>query len=186
MSMSDFLYQDSISRKEFWYPHGQDKRTILLNNIFSRIVMGDVKRPDSFVGQFKCEIPDKKYNFTMSVPNRYNNPDILWEITYTLVEQAMKWLDLSEIDNFEIKVDDGGVVNKCTYYDLVFWGLKRNSSPLMTPVIYSETKLKKINDWGNEKFERERKEWENKYAPKHDETITIKRPTNLIKKFFKF
>ena len=63
----------------------------------------------------------------MSVPNRYNNPDILWEITYTLVEQAMKWLDLSEIDNFEIKVDDGGVVNKCTYYDLVFWGLKRNN-----------------------------------------------------------
>jgi hypothetical protein len=91
----------------------------------------------------------------------------------------MKWLDLSEFDNFEIKVDDGGIVNKCTYYDLAHWGLNRISSPLIIPVTYSEDKLKKINNWVSAKFELERKEWENKFTP--DALITPKRPKKINK-----
>jgi hypothetical protein len=100
------------------------------------------------------------------------------------VEQALTWLDLSEFDNFEVKVDDGGFVTKSTYYELAHWGMKRIPSPLISPVTYSENKKIKIRDFISEKWERERIEWENKYKP--DMTITKERPISRIKKFFKF
>lgn len=184
MVNSDFLLKDTISRQEFRYPHGQDKRTILLNNVLKKIILGGLKTPDSFVCEFKCEIPNKKYNFNISVPNQYNNAEILWEITYSFVEQALTWLDLSEFDNFEVKVDDGGFVTKSTYYELANWGMKRIPSPLISPVFYSEDKKIKIRDFISEKLERERVEWEKKYKP--DMTMTIERPISRIKKFFKF
>jgi hypothetical protein len=109
----------------------------------------------------------------------------------------MCWYDLSEIDNFEIKVDDGGFFSKCTYYDLASWGVVRSSVFGIAPN-YSESKKQKISEWVKVKFEKDRIEWQKQMIrglsllSESDETTTIYRPKgvkrviNKIKKYANF
>lgn len=182
------LDNETIPRSEFFYPHGQDKRTTHLNQILRKIVSSDMDKTtrEKVTYSFNCEIPNVKYNFTISVPNRYNNSEILWEAVYHLVENVLVWYDLSEINNFEIKVDEGSFITKCTYYDLAFWGLNRSSVFGHKPN-YSEDKYKRIIDWRNDKFNRERHEWEMMNAPKNynttEEPKRFKKLINKIKEY---
>jgi hypothetical protein len=192
-----FLNSDNIYRQEFFYPHGQDKRTTRLNKILREIVLGNLTVDEKLICKFECEVPNQKYNFSISVPNRYNNPEILWEAVYHTLEKVMCWYDLSEIDNFEIKVDDGGFFSKCTYYDLAGWGLVRSSVFGIAPN-YSESKKQKISEWVKVKFEKDRIEYQKQMIrgysllSESDETTTIDRPKgikkviNKIKKYANF
>lgn len=188
-----FLNTDKIYRQEFFYPHGQDKRTTRLNKILREIVLGDLTVDEKLICKFECEVPNQKYNFSVSAPNRYNNPEILWEAVYHTLEKVMCWYDLSEIDNFEIKVDDGGFFSKCTYYDLASWGMVRSSIFGIAPN-YSDSKKQKISEW----VKVGRIEWKKQMIrgysllSESDETTTIdgpkgiKRVINKIKKYANF
>jgi len=168
------LPNEKISSQEFLYPHGQDKRTYYLNKIIKGIVFDDNRIYESMKVGFGCEIPNTKYFFYVEVPRKYSNSEILWEATYHTVESALVWYDLSDIDNFEIKVSDGGHISKCTYYDLVLWGINRQGSPFGSKIVYSPEKYEKIFDYGQSKFEMEQKEYMEKYHPTKPQEIKKK------------
>lgn len=157
-----------LGNREFNYPHGQDKKTIFLNKILNNIVLGDEAFKNSgYEFEFKCEITRQKYNFTVTTPRRFNNYELLFEVVYQVVEECLKWLDLSEIDNFEIKVSDGGELSKCTYYDLVSWALIRRSSAIIDYPEYSKEKLDKVRQYRTQILEQERFEYNRQMIERH-------------------
>lgn len=157
-----------LGNREFNYPHGQDKKTIFLNKILINIVLGDEAFKNSgYEFEFKCEITGQKYNLTVTTPRRFNNYELLFEAVYQVVEECLKWLDLSEIDNFEIKVSDGGELSKCTYYDLVSWALIRRGSAIIDYPEYSKEKLDKIRQYRTQILEQERFEYNRQMVERH-------------------
>ena len=157
-----------LGNREFNYPHAQDKNTIFLNKILKNIVLSDEQvKKSGYEFEFKCEITRQKYNFTVTTPRRFSNYELLFEVVYQVVEECLKWLDLSEIDNFEIKVSDGGELSKCTYYDLASWALDRRDSAIIDYPGYSKEKLEKIRQYRTQILEQERFEYNRQMVERH-------------------
>lgn len=158
--MKTNLLTTPLTIKEIGFPSQQDKRTIMLNNVLNNIFnVGDWTK-HGVTCEFRCNYPGRDYYFYI-MTNQYNNPDILWDSIYHLVENVMSWYDLSDIENFEIKVEEGNRRNKCTYYDLAYWGWDRQSVFGNKP-FYSEEKHKRIIKWFREKMRNEEKEYNEK------------------------
>ena len=83
------------------------------------------------------------------------------EQVYHTVEKVMDFFDLSDVENFEIKVEEGTRFHKCTYYDLAYWGWDRRS-PFGFRPNYSKEKHDKIISYFREKMKAERKEYDEK------------------------
>jgi hypothetical protein len=157
------MITQTISRVELLCPHTQDKRTIMLNKILNNIVGAkDYQRHDVYC-EFRCYAPNHEYYFIIKTLHQYNNPDILCENVHLLIEQVLDWYDLSDVQNFDVKFDEGGRIHKCTYFDLAWWGYHRRlmSHGYNTP-FYSDEKRKKIFEWGKRKMESEKKEYDEK------------------------
>jgi hypothetical protein len=60
------------------------------------------------------------------------------------------WMDLSDIDNFQVKTGQDNSFAKVDYYTLAYWGLKYCEDTGFT-VTMSETKRKQIIEWGKQK-----------------------------------
>lgn len=158
-----------LGSREFNYPHGQDKNTLFLNKILNNIVLNDEEfhQKSGYKFEFKCEIVKQKYNLNVITPRPFSNYEILFEVVYQIVEECLKWLDLSEIDNFEIKVSDGGELSKCTYYDLASWALDRRDSAIISYPLYSKEKMDKIRQYRTQIFEQERFEYNRQMVERH-------------------
>ena len=149
---------DNISIRELKHPHTYDKRTILLNSILNIILDNtDIHRPFC---EFRCYQPKSQYYLYVRT-GRYINPEILMDQVYHTVEQVMDFFDLSDIENFEIKDEEGTRIHKCTYYDLAYWGWDRRT-PFGPKPNYSKEKYNKIVSYFREKMRKEEKEYNEK------------------------
>lgn len=157
--MRNQLMLDNISIREVKYPYTYDKRTSILNHILNGIILNVSERSNVFC-EFRCYQPNSQYYLYVKT-GRYVNPEILMEQVYHTVEQVMDFFDLSDVENFEIKVEEGTRFHKCTYYDLAYWGWDRRT-PFGPKPNYSKEKYNKIVSYFREKMRKEEKEYNEK------------------------
>lgn len=138
------LIAENISFRELKYPHTYDKRTTILNHILNGIVLNVTER-SNVLCEFRCYQPNSQYYLYVKT-GPYVNSEILMEQVYYTLEKVMDFFDLSDVENFEINVEEGTRFHKCTYYDLAYWGCYRLSHFGDKPN-YSKEKHKKIIRW---------------------------------------
>jgi hypothetical protein len=155
------MIREELTIRELSFPHTQDKRTLMLNDILDNVIGTKAYQKHDVICEFRCNYPRHDYYFFVKTPRPYTNPEILCESVYHLIESVLVWYDLSDIVNFDIKFEDGNVRNKCTYYDLAWWGYSR-PSPFGEKPSYSNEKLDRIHKWMQRKMYDERKEYQEK------------------------
>lgn len=155
------MIKEELTIRELNFPHTQDKRTLMLNDILDNVIGTKAYQKHDVICEFRCNYPGHDYYFFVKTPRPYTNPEILCESVYHLIESVLVWYDLSDIVNFDIKFEDGNVRNKCTYYDLAWWGYSR-PSPFGEKPSYSNEKLDRIHKWMQRKMYDERKEYQEK------------------------
>jgi len=187
------MIREVLTIKELKFPYTQDSRTLMLNNILNNVIGAKEYQKHDVICEFRCNYPGRDYYFFIRTPRPYTNPDILCESVYHLIESVMVWYDLSDITNFDIKFEDGNNRNKCTYYDLAWWGYSRGNSPWGEKPSYSDEKLDRIHKWVKLKMYNERKEHEEKikralsggraFYENSDKKVIIHKPEGFIMKF---
>jgi hypothetical protein len=155
------MITQELTIRELNFPHSHDKRTLMLNDILNNIVGVKNYQKHNVFCEFRCNYPGRDYYFFIQT-NPYNNSDILCESVYYLIEEVLNWYDLSDIENFEVKFEEGNRRMKCTYYDLAWWGYSRSNSPWGRKPSYSDEKLDRIHKWMQRKMYDERQEYQEK------------------------
>jgi hypothetical protein len=155
------MITQELTLKELRFPHSQDKRTLLLNSVLNNVLGVKEYHKHNVYCEFRCNYPGRDYYFYIKT-NRYLNSEILCENVLFLIEKVLSWYDLSDIENFDIKFEEGNKRHKCTYYDLVCWGYNRGFSNFGEKLSFSNKKLERAFKWVQRKMYNEKQEHEEK------------------------